>query len=515
MSGKIFSLTILLTICLFSGCIAEKYVTKTHTAPPPEFKKDIPVKDTINKYPATQETTASRYETELQKGLDLLSRKQCTESIDHFTALTIKHPDKSEVQYYLAFAYDKCGHLRKALEEYKDYVSIQSGDDILVRKSKNRILELRKEVVGKLLGEADKLAEEHKYEDCLDKLEEAYDLGRSTSIANNITEKYSRNSISLIAWDMSLRSDFLKEKTVSVIPFGALNGEESKEGKAFASILVEELNNINKLRVYERDDDSVKHVLKELEMAETGLIDESTKKELGKLVNTDAVVVGWIGYVDNTLKINARMIYVETGRIIVSKNVNILGWNIDDTDKNADFNISVWMERKLYRIGDTVTINLKSSRDCYVTLLNVRSNGEIWELFPNIYNENNSIKANVTYTIPSNNDNFRLATVDPPGSEYIKAIASSIRITHEQIKQALSKDTSILVASADIIRRGGDSDFRAVSPSEMRGLHEILARGIAPVPISKNTPEYKQVGYYEQESQFDYAVSSWSFETRR
>lgn len=488
---RLFLFSILITIFLFSGCATRRYA----------------VEERIEKHPAPQVPITSSYDTELQRAINLLSRGQCTESIALLDNLYMRYPDKPGVQYYLACAYDKCGRLREALEKYEDYVDMRPGNDILVHRAKNRIREIREELIHNVLGEADKLAEEHKYEYCLNRLEEAYELGRSTSIANNIIDKYLRNSMGLIARDMSSRSDSLREKTVSVIPFTTLNGGDSEDGKAFASILVEELNNINKLEVYERDDVSIKHVLKELEMAETGLIDEGTKKELGKLVNSEAVIVGWVDYF-NTLKINARMIHVETGRIIVSKNVNIIGWSIADTNKTADFNISVWTDRKVYRIGDTATVYLRSNRDCYVTLLNVRSNGEIWELFPNRYNTDNFIRANVTYTIPSNDDNFRLKIVYPPGREYIKAIATSIRITPEQMRQVLSGQghTSTMVASADTIMQGENPVFRSVSSSEMRGLHVILTRGIAAIPIDILPTDYPE---------FDYAVSTYLFETRR
>ncbi|ODS29758.1 MAG: Tetratricopeptide repeat protein [Candidatus Scalindua rubra] len=454
-------------------------------------------------------------EPEIEEGRKWIVSGKYKEAIDHFSTITIKEPRNKEAHYYLALSYDKYGNKREALKAYKDFLDMHPIDKILVNKSTNRIRELREEIIKELIEEANTLANRHEYEDCLEKLEQAYDLRPPSAMANKIVERYSTYSISSIAWEMSTNSDSLQEKTVSVVPFTSLSGEESTQGNAVAAELRNVLVNFQKLKVYIRDDDSIKAILKEIEFGQTGAIDEKTRKELGKLINTEAIVTGRVGYVANTFKINGWMINVETGRIVSSKSVKMLGWNIDDTDESADFKISVWMDRKVYNIGDTVTINLTSNRDCYVTLLNVRSNGEIWELFPNRYNTNNFIKANVRHTIPSNNDNFRLAIVEPPGKEYIKAVATTVPITNKQIKQVLSEDTSILVASADVIGRGSDSAFRSVSPSEMRGLHEILERGVGAFPISENDPEYKQVGYYESTPQFDHAVSTWSFETRR
>lgn len=447
----------------------------------------------------------SGVDPEVEKGLELLSQKQCRESIEHFSALTRRHPNSDRIQYYLALAYDECGHIHEALREYEAYVDMQSGSKVFVHKSKTRIRELKDIIAKKLIREAHVFADKHEYERSLDKLEQAYELHPSSITANKITEMYSAYSISSIAWDMSSSSDSLQDMTISVVPFTGLGGEESKQGIAVAMELKNELVNFQKLDVYERDDNSIKAMLKEIEFGLHGTIDENTRKELGKLVNTEAIVTGKVGYVANTFKINGWMINIETGKIITSRSVSVLGWNIDDTDKYADFSINVWMDSKVYNIGNTVTINLTSNRDCYVTLLNVRSNGEIWELFPNRHNQNNFVKANARYTIPSIKDNFRLSIVEPPGKEYIKAIATSVPITIDQIKQVLSEDTSILVASTDVINGRGDSTFRSVPSVEMRGLHEILMRGVAVLPLSENNSD----------TQFDYAVSTWLFETQR
>ncbi|MFQ5964335.1 MAG: DUF4384 domain-containing protein [Candidatus Scalinduaceae bacterium] len=450
---------------------------------------------------------------EIDKGHILLVSGKCKEAIDYFYTLTIKDPKNEKAQYYLSLAYDECGDKAEALRAYKVFLDMHPDAKVLREKSVNRIRELRNGLIDKLIEEAVELADRHEFQKCLERLEEAYSLNPSPEIANKIIERYSKYSISLIAWAMTSCSYSLKEKTVSVVPFSDLRGEENTQGKAVATELISELVNLQRLKVYERN--SIPDILKEIEMGGTGAIDERTRKELGKMVNTESVVVGWVGYIENTFKINARMIHVETGRIIVSENVKMLGWNVDDTDKNTDFNINVWTNSKVYRIGEPTTIYLTSDRDCYVTLLNVRSNGEIWELFPNRYNRNNFIRANVRYSIPSTNDDFKLSIVEPPGKEYIKVIATSVPLSIEQIRRVLSKDTSFLVASADMIRSGDDSVFRAVSPVEMRGLHEIMTRGIGIVPKTENEMEYKEVDYYESGSQFVYAVSSWPFETRK
>ena len=539
MKKSIILIILFASFCFLSGCVTEQYVKKTPMVQPYELKEEKPIqkkngeytdtleshiskqetgpkkevsapvqtvrpdgKDTGEKCSSSQETVALKDETELQIGLNLLSQKRCSEAIDLFSSLTIRHPEATRTQYYLSFAYDKCDDIREALKGYEEYVDIESDDIVFIRKSKNRIRELRDKIAKGFIKEAQMLADEHKYKNSLEILDQAYDLRPSTVVANKIVEKYFTYSINSIAWDISVNSESLQEKTVSVIPFTSLSGEESEQGKAVAREIRNKLTNIQTLEVYERDDDSVKAILKEIEFGQSGSIDEETRKNLGKLVNTEAIITGQVGYATDSFEINGWMINVETGKIISAKKVKILGWNIKDTDKYAEFNINVWTDSKVYKIDDMVTINLISNRDCFVTLLNVRSNGEIWELYPNKYKPDNFTKANVRYTIPSVHDNFELAIVDPPGKEYIKAIATSVPISSEQIMEVLSEDNSVLITSANRVMQRNDSIFRSIPSSEMRGLHKILTRGVGILPGTNRTLEYK-------------AVSTWSFETRK
>lgn len=506
----------LISVCSMFGCVTVNIVKDAPKVLPAEQKNEAPIKeDTGDKYSVSQKIRISEYEAELQKGLDLLGQKQYGEAVESFKALAFRHPEETRVQYYIALAYDESGDEREALRCYKSFVDVQTGDEVLVRKSRIRIRELKDGIANGLINAASILAESHEYRGSLARLEDAYDLKPSSAVSRKIVELYDRYSLCSIAWKMSSLSDSLSEKSVSIVPFTDLARDETTEGSAVAMELKNELINMKKLEVYVRDEASVKAILKEIEFSDSGAIDEKTRKKLGKLVSTGAIITGRIGYVADTFKINGWMINVETGKIIASRSVSVLGWNIADTDKYADFNVKVWMGRKEYRIGDPVTINVQTNKDCFVTLLNVRSNGEIWELFPNSYNHNNFIKANVRHTIPSSNDNFELAIVAPSGQDYIKAIATSIPLTREQISQVLAEDNSILVASADIVKQRGKSAFRSVSPSEMRGLHEILTRGVGAFSNQNSSYSHNNSGSTGFDTQFESAVSTWSFVTRR
>jgi hypothetical protein len=79
------------------GCVTVNIVRDMPKVSPPEQMKEAPIKeDTGGKYSASQKIQASKYETELQKGLNLLGRKQYGESIECFKALAIRHPEETK-----------------------------------------------------------------------------------------------------------------------------------------------------------------------------------------------------------------------------------------------------------------------------------------------------------------------------------------------------------------------------------------------------------------------------------
>ena len=205
---------------------------------------------------------------------------------------------------------------------------------------------------------------------------------------------------------------------------------------------------------------------------------------------------------------------------IASESADLLGFDIPDTAKNASFKISVSTDRKRYNLGDKAKIYLQANMDCYVTVLNLRSNGEITRLFPNKYDRDNFIKANTEYTVPGRNAKYELNISEPPGKESIKVIATTSQVSIDEIEKAVSSDTNALTRSAGKIRREQDSFFRDISSAEMRGWHNIL-RGMSlnktTEPKLKKDTFYKEAGYIPSGSglHFEYAVGSSLFETRR
>jgi hypothetical protein len=77
-----------------------------------------------------------------------------------------------------------------------------------------------------------------------------------------------------------------------------------------------------------------------------------------------------------------------------------------------------------YRIGDGIVVHFRANRDCYLTLLNIGTSGNLTILFPNGFHPDNRIRAERLYTIPGPEYGFEYRLSGPPGAERLKAIAT-------------------------------------------------------------------------------------------
>ncbi len=92
--------------------------------------------------------------------------------------------------------------------------------------------------------------------------------------------------------------------------------------------------------------------------------------------------------------------------------------------QGGDSAISVKLaaDRRRYKVGESLTVKFETSRDGYLTLVNVGSSGRITILYPNRLSGGNEVKAGKVYLIPERNDEFDLAISGPPGVELIYAL---------------------------------------------------------------------------------------------
>ena len=114
---------------------------------------------------------------------------------------------------------------------------------------------------------------------------------------------------------------FAQQKNVAVLQFDADNISES-EVRILTNRLNTEIFNIGKFVVIERS--QMEEIMKEQGLQQSGCVSSECAVEVGKLLGVDAMITGSMGRLGSLYTISARMIDVESGRILntVSKDVS-------------------------------------------------------------------------------------------------------------------------------------------------------------------------------------------------
>jgi hypothetical protein len=90
--------------------------------------------------------------------------------------------------------------------------------------------------------------------------------------------------------------------------------------------------------------------------------------------------------------------------------------------------IDVWTDRgegAVFYPGQRIRVYFRASRDCYVTIYNVDTQGYVHLLYPAGSFDEHFIMGGVTYRAPSRRAPYDLVVGGPPGIEYVEAVASA------------------------------------------------------------------------------------------
>jgi TolB-like protein len=106
--------------------------------------------------------------------------------------------------------------------------------------------------------------------------------------------------------------------TVAILDFESVGSEEHL-GKAVSEIMRTELIGTRQFRVVERS--QINKALSEQEFQKSGVINENTAVEIGKLLGADLIIIGSVVKIGTSYTINTRMIDIKTGEAALGKNV--------------------------------------------------------------------------------------------------------------------------------------------------------------------------------------------------
>ncbi|RKY59390.1 MAG: hypothetical protein DRP94_03685, partial [Candidatus Latescibacterota bacterium] len=112
-----------------------------------------------------------------------------------------------------------------------------------------------------------------------------------------------------------------KRLVIAVVDFTNVGKDPQLEGlvKGIPESVTTYLGKKGKVRIVERS--RLEAALKELQLGMTGIVDEETAARVGKAVGASAIMVGSFLKIGDLIRINARLIDVQTGEVIMADQV--------------------------------------------------------------------------------------------------------------------------------------------------------------------------------------------------
>ncbi|UCD38249.1 MAG: hypothetical protein JSW54_01855 [Fidelibacterota bacterium] len=123
-------------------------------------------------------------------------------------------------------------------------------------------------------------------------------------------------------YELALPFAFPQEKVViAIVDFQNTSADDTLDylEKTIPESISTTLAKGGRLEIVERS--RLESALKEMEMHEIGIVDEQTAAELGRAVGASAILVGSYVSIGSVLRINARLIDVQTSKVIKAESV--------------------------------------------------------------------------------------------------------------------------------------------------------------------------------------------------
>lgn len=146
-------------------------------------------------------------------------------------------------------------------------------------------------------------------------------IGLVLSFVASVFAQDVRSGVEQLASQVEKGAPDGKQLRVAVADFPDLQGVTSELGRFIAGRLTTRLAQSPKFLVIERQ--RLGQVLAELRFSMSDLVDPNKAKQLGKMAGVEAIVVGTIADLGSQLDVDARLIELETTRMLLGTSVTI------------------------------------------------------------------------------------------------------------------------------------------------------------------------------------------------
>jgi len=228
----------------------------------------------------------------------------------------------------------------------------------------------------------------------------------------------------------------MKGKNIGVGDFVDASGEVDRYSRGLANKIEVELSQLapkNNFSVIGRQ--NFVQLAEEWKLNLSGAIDPSSAKKVGSLLGIDVLITGNLSDTMEAMDIVAKGLDTETGKVLWGERVRVKKdkekervWLSKKKEiepaREGEIKVKLWSDKPVYRIGETMTLNFKTDRDCYITILDAGTSGKVHILYPNRFSGGSKVLAEKTYAIPGKDDGYAIIVGGPKGIEVVRAIAT-------------------------------------------------------------------------------------------
>lgn len=140
----------------------------------------------------------------------------------------------------------------------------------------------------------------------------------SSAVAQSSSSPTLEEGIQVLARDIAEKLKASDINKIAVVDFTDLNGYQSAVGDFIAEELITNLFIVSSAEFDVVERRALARVLSEQKLTATGLFDSESIANVGKILGIEAIVTGTITYLGDDIKINARLIGVETARVFAA-----------------------------------------------------------------------------------------------------------------------------------------------------------------------------------------------------
>jgi len=109
------------------------------------------------------------------------------------------------------------------------------------------------------------------------------------------------------------------------------------------------------------------------------------------------------------------------------------------------FNIELKADKPAYRVGEFIYLTVRSTQECFLSVYDISTLGEVTQIFPNRYAADNKIQGNAVYRIPADSDRFDFEVTGPPGTERVRAVCTKQNVNLFKERQLKSESSEVQV----------------------------------------------------------------------